>query len=497
MEWKSHRRCTPATIAPFNFRSRLFFAVAFVTFVILLPMLPFRSIAQIPINYDRFKHLPGQPVIILPQPSVIMPVTITPLNDMPVNRHNLTALPNVNIIDQYTQEMNRALLREQEAISNQYAHAGLPEDIRMDLMEQERESAYNKWVEKSAYYRSAYGQLLHLNPDSFSLTKAVYIVENAFLESRYSFAEFQSWLKREAKIIQSHLKAEKLNATESMALNYGIQKRFRIGGQYYDPRKKAMVKAKPFQYDFQDYMGTKDYRQMFVSKMLATGKGQCHSMPLAYLMLAEQLGAKAWLSLSPEHSFIRFMDAKGNLLNFETTSGNLVSTNWLHQSGYITAAALKNRIYLDTLSQRELYAQCLADLLQGYLKKFKYDGFAETLRQHVLQLNPRNMTALIIGANIKRTTAWNQIVAAGKPAEKDLPQYPEAYRAYLDMQAAFDKVDGMGYQEMPTEAYQQWLKSIDQEKKKQENQELQQRLQREIEYMKRNKPKVIIRNKID
>jgi len=231
---------------------------------------------------------------------------------------------------------------------------------------------------------------------------------------------------------------------------------------------------------------------MFALKMLGTGKGQCHSMPLLYLMIAEELGAKAWLSLAPEHSFIRFMDANNNLLNFETTNSNLVSTTWLHQSGYINAAAIKNKIYLDTLSQRQLYAQCMADLLLGYLSKFQYDGFAETMRQKILQLNPQNMTAMLLDAKLKTNMALHKINAAGRPLEKDLHNYPDAYLAYLLMQQSYDTVDGLGFQDMPAEAYQRWLKSVDQEKKKQENIELQQRIQREIKQQKQYIPKSTI-----
>lgn len=206
----------------------------------------------------------------------------------------------------------------------------------------------------------------------------------------------------------------------------------------------------------------------------------------------EQVGAKAWLSLAPEHSFVRFADARGSLVNFETTNANLVSNNWLTQSSYITAQALQNRIYLDTLSQRNLYAQMLGDLLLGYLKKFNYDGFAHEIQQRILQINPENLTALIVDANIKMQIAAAEIKRAGNPPEEKLPQYPAAYRAYLSMQQAYARVDDLGYQSMPPEAYQAWLKSFEAAKEKQENKELKEKLQKEIKLLKSlPKPKVI------
>jgi hypothetical protein len=250
----------------------------------------------------------------------------------------------------------------------------------------------------------------------------------------------------------------------------------------------------PIKYDFDDIMGEKDHRKMFVWKLLATGKGQCHSMPLLYLMIAEQLKAKDYLSIAPQHSFIKFPGNNGSLLNFETTSGQPVSNTWLAQSGYVSAKALQQKTYLDTLSQRNLYAQILGDLLLGYMEKFPYDDFAEQLRQRILQISPGNVTALIVDARVKTQIAFHQITAAGSPKEEDLPNYPEAYRAYLNMQAAYERVDKTGYQDMPKEAYQRWLKSFEQEKTKQENKEVREKLQRELQRLKKHIPQSTLIN---
>ncbi len=455
----------------------------------LLPLYTFaQTIPQPSINYKLFERNPLSALQIqLPEPATFQQVNLT--NNV-VTQRSAQNQPGLSFYSPNIQEQNRRTIQQQEAISNRGSqHDAIFEDIRNDVRELQLGYEYKEWLEKTKYYREAYENLLQLNPDNFSITKAVYLVENAWLEDKYTFNSLKSRLQTEAKIIQQQLKNEKLNTKDNISLNYGIQKRFKIGGQYYDPQKKKTVAIKNFKYDFEDYMGEKNYNQMFAIKMLITGKGQCHSMPLVYLMIAEHLGAKAWLSLSPGHSFIRFLDAKGNMLNFETTSSNLVSTTWLHQSGYINAAAIKNKVYLDTLSQRKLYAQCLADLLLGYLSKFQYDGFAETIRKRILQVNPQNMTALMIDAQLKTNMAMQKINAAGKPPEKDLPNYPAAYQAYLTMHQSYENIDGLGYQDMPAEAYQRWLKSVEQEKKKQENLELQQRLQKEINQMKQYKPK--------
>ena len=60
------------------------------------------------------------------------------------------------------------------------------------------------------------------------------------------------------------------------------------------------------------------------------------------------------------------------------------------------------------------------------------------------------------------------------------------------MQQSYQLIEEQGFQDMPKDAYQQWLKTIEAEKKKQENQEIQKRMKAEIEMLKKLKPKMIL-----
>lgn len=344
----------------------------------------------------------------------------------------------------------------------------LSQELAKELLDEKRKERQSK----TAVYRHAFDSINKFNPNNFSITDAVFIVENAFLDNKILYKDFINALKLRADLVKQILTREHLSPANDLALNYGIQKLYSQSNLYYNPSKHTTANIPPFRYDFNDFQGEQDYTKMFTIKLLTTGAGQCHSMPLLYLMIAEQLKARAWLSLAPQHSFIQFIDTNGNLMNFETSNGNIVSSHWLCGSGYITANAIKEKTYLDTLSQRQLYAQCLGDLLLGYSEKFGYDSFSEQIKQKILQIDPNNMTALMIDAEIKTKIARRKISAVGSPAEDKLFQYPEAYHAYLAMQKAYDKIDALGYQDMPKEMYQKWLQSVEQEKKKQENQTL-------------------------
>ena len=352
-----------------------------------------------------------------------------------------------------------------------------------------------EWLEETKYYRKTFDILTRISPDKYPMADVVYLVENSFMDDTLSYNRFQNTIHIYAALVKQILKREKLDTADNVALNYGIQRLFSETNVLYEPQTKRSISVPPFKYDFNDFRGRKDFQNVFASKLLRTGKGQCHSLPLIYLCLAQELGAKAWLSLAPQHSFIQFPDNKGKLLLFETTNGNLVSRTWMTQSGYITAKAIKNKTYLDTLSAKQLYAQCLADLLIGYDTKLGYDDFADQIRQAILKLDPNNLTAAVIDANQKTINALEKIKAAGHPKEADLPKYPDAYKAYMAMTAAYKKVDDLGYQEMPNDAYQAWLKSIATEKARQENKEIRDRMQRELQSLKRmhstliNKPR--------
>jgi len=224
--------------------------------------------------------------------------------------------------------------------------------------------------------------------------------------------------------------------------------------------------VKKINYDFDDFEGEKDFTKMFVTKLLETNSGQCHSLPLLYLCIAEQLHAKAYLSLAPNHSYIQFFDNKKVLRNFETTNGHIVSTSWLLQSDAISAMAYKNKTYLDTLSQRKLFAECLADFQNSYIARNYYDNFTQQLSQKILSIDSTNINALMVNSNAALLQLHNLATKYGNPPQEQFNQYPEIEQAYNISRAAQQKVIQTGYQDMPKEQYNEWRNSLDREIKR-------------------------------
>jgi len=398
--------------------------------------------------------------------------------------------------------------REQNYKSMQQAGMTIPgssnnrqislDEVKGVLSEEKAAAVTDINVLRLKSFQNNFRQFLELNPDHFSTSKAVYLSESAYYDSdkRPTWGQFEASIEQGANLIRQILKREGLSDKNGTAVNYAIQKLYAQNNEYYDSASQRLFDIPKLRYDFDDYMGDHDWTKMFVTKLLHTGTGQCHSMPLAYLCLTEWLGVKAYLSLAPNHSFVQYFDRNGKRYNFETTNGNLVTQTWLMQSTYVNATALKNNTYLDTLSSRKLYAQCLGDFLLSYLMKTRhYDDFSDQIIKKIFEVDSTNIIALMEQSNRYYTIFQKELQSSGNPPQDKYPNYPELYSAYQNLQAGKQKVERTGFQEMPQDAYQRWLQSLEMEKQKEQNRQEQVRMEQEIRRLKKTNSTLVNKKK--
>lgn len=315
---------------------------------------------------------------------------------------------------------------------------------------------------KTQYYKDAFRELQNMQSGIavYSLKRAIFLIENAWHNNKLNYTNYSNKIDQKTKLINSIAKKEGIDLTNSLGLNYVIQRLY-----YQSITDSENNIHTPFEYDFDDYMGEKDWSKMFVTKLLNDRKGQCHSLPLLYLILAEQCGAKAWLSYAPEHSFIIFSDNHKRLFyNFETTNGNIVSTDWIMESGFVNTASIRNRIYLDTLGKEQLISSLINDLAMGYTNKFGYDEFVAEMVNYALYLNPKNVQGHILKADIQILKTEQALNKVGNPPIQEIQSYPEAWLNYRYLLREYEIIDGLGYAQMPKEIYEQWLTSANAEK---------------------------------
>lgn len=159
------------------------------------------------------------------------------------------------------------------------------------------------------------------------------------------------------------------------------------------------------------------------------------------------MGEKAWLSLAPNHAYIKLHNQADGWYNVELTSGQFPTDVWIKASGYIHTNAIRNGIYMDTLSQKAAVAMCITDLAEGYKHKFvsNYDPeFVLKCCNRTLDVFPNYINALLLKAE-----TLLEIYARTKNQEN----YQDAEELYL-------YIHQLGYRKMPEKMYLEWLQSL-------------------------------------
>jgi len=381
-----------------------------------------------------------------------------------------------NLINQFIginpAQQNQSIMREVE--QNEKQRIETLNQIKNDINEFSTSVNYNlpsfSNLQGTEYYKLVYNKMLLLNTEDYSVKDVNFEIENAYLENAEDKLEFDQIIKNSGDYIIAKMKELKYDTESNVAKNYMLFQFFSETLQL----KSNGLKHTAFKYDFVDYMGQKDWSKMFVSKLLKTKTGQCHSMPLLYLILAEQIQAEAFLSFSPNHSFIKFKDRNGKWYNIELTNGMFTASSFMINSGYIKAEALQNHIYLQNLSKQELLSAFYVDLANGYIHKFGFDDFVEKIADKALELYPKNVNAQMIKANycaIRFEYVAKQlgINPSDNKQLQNIKNNPNAIALLQQANEEVKKVEQLGFTAMPQEAYESWLGSLKEAKRKQEN----------------------------
>lgn len=313
-------------------------------------------------------------------------------------------------------------------------------------------------------YENAFQNIHWLLKTNGSFKQAVFTVENAFdnnILSEKDFFEFIDAIALFAKNrkLRYHLRQYSYNDGENYLLNRAI------ASTLFDTLTVKIGKIKGnttfFSYNFSDPLGKTDWSNMFVSKLLISHKGNCHSLAYLYKILADELGANCWFSLAPNHIYIRNYSRQIGWYNTELTSGTFPTDAWIAATGYVSTDAIRSGIYMDTLSNQQSIALCVLDLAKGY--EFQthnyYDGFILKCCDLVLQYHPVNPMALLLKAETLKKVYLKQ------SDEKDI----EAASTHAEMEKAYITLARLHYREMPEKMYRQWLLSISKNKKKYSN----------------------------
>jgi hypothetical protein len=215
----------------------------------------------------------------------------------------------------------------------------------------------------------------------------------------------------------------------------------------------------PYSYDFDDTWGNSDWTKMFVSKLMLTGNGNCHSLPYLYKILADESDVPCYLAFAPNHIYVKTYSQQTGWYNTELTSATFPTDAWIMASGYVSLDAVRNGLYMDTLSDRQAVANCLVDLAQGYQRKYGYENpeFVIKCCNTALLYHPENVNAMLTKAEAQKYCIQLQMKKHNAKKIQDIFFDNEIKTMYDDMEETYVRLHESGYRRMPEDMYLQWL----------------------------------------
>ncbi|MBN1971236.1 MAG: hypothetical protein JW870_17855 [Candidatus Delongbacteria bacterium] len=397
-------------------------------------------------------------------------------NQLPNTQFDKTGYyyPNGPIVPDYSSSNKSITEQNNEMILEQIKNYEADKRANDNLYREYEELAqlnYQRDLERviRTNYRKAFHKLKSMLEGStpLSLKQAVFEVEHAY-NNTFTYEQFSSAIQHYVEIVQLKMALDKTNVNNS-TINIAIAQV--LSDTITLEINEQIITNYPLKYDFDDGWGETNWNKMFVSKLLFTGMGQCHSMPLLHLIIAEELNANAYLSLSPNHSFIKF-ENNNTLYNLETTLGVLVSDQWLMASGYVSTESIKNKIFLDTLNKKQVVANCLNDLASGYTRIFGHMDTTFIFACADLSLkyyDEGNAIAHVIKSNsyLANISYLGQLLNI--PELEDALKIPMINKLWQLHDLEYQYLKSSGYKNIPKEEYDAWLQTARTDKPKQTN----------------------------
>jgi hypothetical protein len=327
------------------------------------------------------------------------------------------------------------------------------------------------------FYEEAYQEMNDMlkGSDPVSFKRAVFLTENAYWNNELEYTLFCKQINELHNLCTAITSSRELVYTGVDKSK--VSKHAAIYALLTDTLKIAyghdIIEYPVFGYDFDDFSGSDDWTKMFVTKLISSHKGNCHSLPFLYKILAEEMDEDAYLSLAPNHIYIKLYNKQNGWYNTELTSGVFPIDAWLMASGYIHTDAIRSGIYMDTLGQKQSIAVCMTDLAQGYARKYGKDSSDFVLKacNTALRYYPNYINALLLRAETQKHR-MEQLIQDRQIPYAELKTHPETKVLFEQLKSDYIRIHELGYRKMPDAMYMDWLLSLKQEKSKYDNKKI-------------------------
>ena len=333
--------------------------------------------------------------------------------------------------------------------------------------------SFSNAQDSTHYYQQAYEIIdsMLTGKTQLNFKKAVLATENAYLDNQLSNSKFETEIQMLSELVKIFKSNNLLDYSEKdkeqVEMNFSIFKVL-TDTLSIDLDGKDTLLHYPYTYDFFDMWGQTYWSNMFVSKLLASNKGNCHSLPFLYKILAEELKVPAYIAFAPNHIYIKLHCKKTGWYNTELTSATFPVDAWIMASGYVHLDAIRNGLYMDTLSLQQSVAYNLLDLAQGYPKKFgdSNPDFVIKCCETVLKYHPVNVNAMLTKAETQKRFIEAKMKNQNAKKPDELFADDSIKAMYSDMEQTYMRLHQLGYRRMPEEMYLKWMGMLKNEPEK-------------------------------
>lgn len=298
-----------------------------------------------------------------------------------------------------------------------------------------------------------------------SVADAYFTIENAYGSNYLSYKEYKETISKSVSFIKTWMQQNGYSLANREQVNLAIQKFMSqklittmSTGTLETGIKMQKVTHAPYFYDYNDFEAEKDHRNSFVTKCIATGSGQCASMPIVYLSLAQALGMRAYLTLAPQHSFVKYLDNKGIVQNYEPTTNWKINDNWYVDNMFVNEDAKRSGIFLDTINYRQMVAMCVLQLADFYMRKFGAgDGtFVEDCLKTADVYFPKknSLDWYVVKSEFLKVQLFPILQANNIKDLKDVGKVPQALQLFKQVQAVEQQLRLLGYDDQPKGLYE-------------------------------------------
>lgn len=294
-----------------------------------------------------------------------------------------------------------------------------------------------------------------------SLERTVFLIENTYLGNQMKYSDFRKEISERAGYCYSYMKDQNLESDDNLTKAMAIYRLLTDTVNIQEPGTERQITHHPLLYNLDDYDSQKNYTSHFISTLLKDNRGNCHSMPLLYLIIAERMGVRAHLAYAPHHSFVKIQDDRKAWYNLEITCRAILSDYHYVNASNIKAGMIRNKIYMSPLSAKEAVAGLLGQLAVYYMVKYGYDPFALQCTGLVKQYVPNDIHLKLIEADYQTRLTIEIAKLLDPPSAQAMRDtYPDAYQHYIRMHELYKEIDDLGYEEMPVDLYEKWLEHV-------------------------------------